>query len=515
MYVQFMLVAKSNYIRKLIKESEDIEENELTRIDLSDIPGGSGTFEKAAKFCYGVKFDITAQNVAVLRCAAEFLQMTEGNNLALKTEDYLSHVAFFTLTGAITVLRSCRNLLPLAEELNIVKRCVEAVSAKACSEANFPSRSPANWWTEELAVLDVDLFGKVIAAMKNRGAKPKTLAATLIAYAERSLSTDRIRLSNPIDLASDHQTNPRKLLESVVDLFPSDKTAFPANFVCCLLRCAIYLRASNYCRSELEKRIAAVLELATVDDLLVLSFAYDGDRLSDLETVRRIVSAFIENEKHAAVFSAADDNCSVALRRVTKTVDAYLAEIASFNDLTISKFNGIATLIPKFAREIDDDLYRAVDIYLKAHQKLDEIEREKVCSVMDPLKLSYEARVHASQNKRLPVQIVLHALYYDQLRLRSEEEEEQRVAAAEADVSLVKENEELRTELMRMKMYVTDLEKNVQETTSSSRKASFLSSVSRRLGKINPFRNGSKDTAQLYDGPVELARPRRRRFSMS
>ncbi|XP_015949201.1 root phototropism protein 2 [Arachis duranensis] len=520
---KFMLVAKSNYIRKLIKESEEIEENELTRIDLSGIPGGSGTFEKAAKFCYGVKFDITAQNVAALRCAAEFLQMTEGNNLAGKTEDYLSHVAFFTLTGAITVLRSCRNLLPLADELNIVKRCVEAVSAKACSEANFPSRSPANWWTEDLAVLDVDFFGKVIAAMKNRGAKPKTLAAALIAYAERSLSTDRIRLLNPSDSDSDHRTNPRKLLESVVDLFPSDKTAFPASFVCCLLRCAIYVRASNYCRSELEKRIAAVLELATVDDILVLSFAYDGDRLSDLETVRKIVSAFIENEKHAAVISAADDNCSVALRRVTKTVDAYLAEIASFNDLTISKFNAIATLIPKFAREIDDDLYRAVDIYLKAHSKLDEIEREKLCSVMDPLKLSYEARVHASQNKRLPVQMVLHALYYDQLRLRSEEEEEHRAAAAAAaavDVSLVKENEELRTELMRMKMYVTDLEKNALETTSSSsstmkKKATFLSSVSRRLGKMNPFRNGSKDTTQLDDGPVDFNRPRRRRFSVS
>ncbi|MBD4019029.1 hypothetical protein GUI04_08345, partial [Xanthomonas citri pv. citri] len=85
-----------------------------------------------------------------------------------------------------------------------------------------------------------------------------------------------------------------------------------------------------------------------------------------------------------------------------KTIDAYLGEIAMVPELTISKFNGIANLVPKNARKFDDDLYRAIDIYLKAHPTLDEIEREKVCSAMDPLKLSYEARVHASQNKRLP-----------------------------------------------------------------------------------------------------------------
>lgn len=182
--VQFMLVAKSNYIRKLIMESD---ESELTRIDLSDIPGGPAIFEKAAKFCYGFNFEITVHNVAALRCAAEFLQMTDQfcpNNLASRTEDFLSQVALFTLSGAVTVLKSCRHLLPFADDLNIVKRCVEAVSAKACSEANFPSRSSPNWWTVELAVLDVDFFGKVIAAMKQRGGKSLTLASALITYTE-------------------------------------------------------------------------------------------------------------------------------------------------------------------------------------------------------------------------------------------------------------------------------------------------------------------------------------------
>ncbi|GJU98227.1 root phototropism protein 2 [Tanacetum coccineum] len=73
-----------------------------------------------------------------------------------------------------------------------------------------------------------------------------------------------------------------------------------------------------------------------------------------------------------------------------------------YNELCISKFNGVANLVPKYARKFDDDLCRAINIFLKAHPNLAEIDREKDCSAMDPFKLSYEARVHASQNKRLP-----------------------------------------------------------------------------------------------------------------
>ena len=367
-----MLVAKSNYIRKLILESN---ESELTRIDLSDMPGGPAIFEKTAKFCYGVNFEITVNNVAVLRCAAEFLEMTDQfceNNLAGRTEEFLTKVAFFTLTGAVTVLKSCRNLLPYADDINIVKRCVEAVSAKACSEANFPSCSPPNWWTEELAVLDMDFFTRVIAAMKQRGAKTLTVATALITYAERALrdlvrdhTGNGIRSSDSGD--SDSRSKQRKLLESIVDLFPAEKGAFPIHFLCCILRCAIHLRASTACKTELEKRISSTFEHVTVDDLLVLSFTYDGERLFDLESVRRIISGFAENQRSNGVFTTGDSKepCSSAMQRVAKTVDAYLGEIAEHGDLSISKFNGIAVLIPKSARKVDDDLYRAVDIYLK------------------------------------------------------------------------------------------------------------------------------------------------------
>lgn len=154
---------------------------------------------------------------------------------------------------------------------------------------------------------------------------------------------------------------------------------------------------------------------------------------------------------------------------------------------------------------------------------------------MDPLKLSYEARVHASQNKRLPVQIVLHALYYDQLKLRSGNGADDHRNAApdaiatrnqlQADVSLAKENEALRSELLKMKMYISDMQSNKQSAGTCSksaaagtttRKPTFFSSMSKTLGKLNPFKNGSKDTSHIDDSAgVDVTKPRRRRFSIS
>ncbi|KAL7124656.1 hypothetical protein ABFS83_14G063300 [Erythranthe nasuta] len=545
---KFMLVAKSNLIRKLILDSKEAD---LTRINLSGIPGGAEIFEKSAKFCYGVNFEITVHNVAALRCAAEYLQMTDvycDNNLAGRTEDFLSQVALTSLSGALVVLKSCEDLLPMADDLRIVQKCVEIASAKACVEANFPSRSPPNWWTEELTILEINFFSKIITSMKTRGAKGLTLASAIITYTERSLrdlvrdhsggNGNRIRSTEYSD--TDLRSRQRGLLESIVSLLPPEKSAFPVNFLCCLLRTAIFLKADAKCKTELEKRVSAILEHATVDDLLVLSFTYDGERLFDLESVRKIISGFAEKEKNVAVFNAGDlkEVCSTAMQRIAKTVDAYLGEIATYGELSISKFNGIANLVPKAARKVDDDLYRAIDIYLKAHPNLDEIEREKVCSVMDPLKLSYEARVHASQNKRLPVQIVLHALYYDQLMLRSgADEDDQKTPDAgstrnqlQADVSLAKENEALRTELLKMKMYIQDIQRpqgttskavststsaNASASASTSRKPKFFSSMSKTLGKLNPFKHGSKDTLNLDEGMPDLTKPRRRRFSIS
>jgi hypothetical protein len=104
-------------------------------MELPDIPGGSEAFDLAAKFCYGIDFDITVRNVAFLRCAAEYLEMTEDyseKNLVFLTETFLNEVVFQSLADSLAVLHNCESLLPAAEDLQIVSRCIDAAAAKAC-----------------------------------------------------------------------------------------------------------------------------------------------------------------------------------------------------------------------------------------------------------------------------------------------------------------------------------------------------------------------------------------------
>lgn len=49
---------------------------------------------------------------------------------------------------------------------------------------------------------------------------------------------------------------------------------------------------------------------------------------------------------------------------VGKLVDGCLAEVGTDANLKPSKFQTIAAPVPNYARAIDDDLYRAIDIYL-------------------------------------------------------------------------------------------------------------------------------------------------------
>ncbi|GFY99485.1 phototropic-responsive NPH3 family protein [Actinidia rufa] len=560
---KFMLVAKSNYLRKLIIDSK---EPDLSRINLSDMPGGPESFEKAAKFCYGVNFEITVHNIAALRCAAEYLQMTDKYsdvNLTSRTEEFLSQVALTSLTAAAIVLKSCEDLLPMAEELKIVQRCVDVASTKnfVNSEKIVSLSHDHQIWIEDSLKVAIIHFSTGL----QRGPLSEYITAELVDggaihpqhsllredhrrheiarckspnHRERDSHLRRDMAPRPSprsfgnwqdlvrSIRSRREIRPARPLESIVKLLPSDMAALPIGFLCCLLRTAIFLRASNSTKHELERRVSALLEHVTVDDLLVVSFTYDGERLFDLESARRIVAGFVEKERNVAGFNATDfsEGCSAAMVRVAKTVDAYLGEVATCCELSIAKFNGIANLVPKEARKVEDDLYRALDIFLKAHPSLDEIEREKACSVMNPLKLSYEARVHASKNKRLPLQIVLHALYYDQLKIRSNTKKDHNVKEVvttrrqvQADMSLIRENEALRKELTKMKMMASDVPKKQGSSSNkviTVRRPTLFSTMSKTLGKLNPFKHGSKDTSNIED-IVDIAKPRRRRFSIS
>lgn len=116
---------------------------EISVIKLSGIPGGAKAFELVAKFCYGIKLEITPSNVICLRCASEHLQMTEAygeGNLVHQTEVFLNQVVLRSWKDSIKALQACEDLLPCAEELNMVKRCIESLVVKACTDPHLFGR---------------------------------------------------------------------------------------------------------------------------------------------------------------------------------------------------------------------------------------------------------------------------------------------------------------------------------------------------------------------------------------
>lgn len=432
---------------------EEEEEDQQYCISLPDFPGGSESFETAAKFCYGVKIELSALNVAPLRCAGEYLEMTEEyseDNLISKTERFLSQTVLKSIKDSIRTLNSCKNILPLAETLGIVQRCIDAVAVRA--SATDPSlfgwpvndHGPGNGietstrhkgaskgggmdsWFEELGQLSLPLFKRLISAMKGRDLSSEVIESCLMYYAKKHIPgiSRSSRKTSSSSIPSGNEQ--RELLETISTNLPeetSSKTSTAARILFGLLRTANILNASEAARATLERKIGSQLEQATLDDLLIPSYSYLNETLYDVACVERILGYFLNGleERLTARNQDEEDNISVrstALMLVGKLIDGYLSEIASDNNLLPEKFCELAVALPDQARLFDDGLYRAVDVYLKAHPWISEAEREQICGVMDCQKLTLEACTHAAQNERLPLRAVVQVLFFEQLQLR-------------------------------------------------------------------------------------------------
>lgn len=393
--MQFPLVSRSGRIRKLVAEHRD---SDISRIELLNLPGGAETFELAAKFCYGINFEITSANVAQLCCVSDYLEMIEDfskDNLGSRAEEYIDCIVCKNLEMCVEVLQQCENLLPLADELKIVSRCIDAIASKACAEQiassfsrleysssgrlhmNRHTKCEGDWWIEDLSVLRFDLYQRVMTAMKCRGVRPESIGASLMNYAQKEL-TKKSSLWNPtsqtkVDLVSVPSGHERQVVETVISLLPVEKLAVPINFLFGLLRSAVMLDCTVASRLDLERRIASQLDIAALDDLLIPSFRHAGDTLFDVDTVHRILVNFAQQDDSedemddASVFESDSPHSpsQTALFKVAKLVDNYLAEIAPDANLKLAKFMVIAETLPAHARTVHDGLYRAIDIYLK------------------------------------------------------------------------------------------------------------------------------------------------------
>ncbi|XP_044954638.1 coleoptile phototropism protein 1 [Hordeum vulgare subsp. vulgare] len=523
---KYPMISRSGKMGRVIYECASAAVDQDAAVaELDELPGGADSFELAARFCYGMAVDLTASNISGLRCAAEYLEMTEDleeGNLIFKTEAFLSYVVLSSWRDSIVVLKSCEGLSPWAENLQIVRRCSESIAWKACanprgvrwaytgatggrpprsgagtasprwnnvggggggSKESSPGRQPvppADWWFEDVSVLRIDHFVRVVTAIKVKGMRFDLIGAAITHYASKWLPGLTKDAPHAVGGGVDEQwaqvsaagglhmiiagpggkddvatsapaREQRMVVESLISIIPPQRDSVSCGFLLRLLRLAIMLKAAPALVTELEKRVGMQLEQAALPDLLIPSVGR-ADTAYDVDLVQRLVEHFLVQEQteqvsyspgrgeaHAqpereyygsaagarmppasAAAAASSSSASLGLNakaRVARLLDSYLSEVSRDRNLSLTKFQVLAESLPESARTCDDGLYRAVDSYLKAHPALTEHERKRLCRVMDCQKLSFDACMHAAQNERLPLRVVVQVLFSEQVKI--------------------------------------------------------------------------------------------------
>ncbi|KAI3677133.1 hypothetical protein L1987_86754 [Smallanthus sonchifolius] len=453
---KFPLITRSGLLRKLIGDLSN-EDEHVCIVHLDEIPGGSKTFELIARFCYDIKTQLTAHNVISLRCAAECLEMTDeygDENLITLTENFLIEV-LATWADTMKALESCEQLLHDAEELFLISRCITSLARKACmgfnekvptstiwngittttTITNKPLTTYDDWWHKDISFLGLNLYKRVIRAIASRGMKPETIAGSLVGYLKRYIPLLNRELgfndANCYKTVSPYEADQRNLFEDIVELFPNRKGIIATTFLVRLLRTAIILHVSPACQENLEKRVGAQLDSAVLEDVLVPNQGFNTlETLYDIDCFQRILEYFLSlDQASSAVCSpciveeGSEGGCGAhsleAMTSVANLVDMFLADVAADVNLKLLKFQSLAASVPDYARPSSDGIYRAIDIYFKAHPWLPDCEREQMCRLMNVQKLSQEASTHAARNERLPMRVIVQVIFFEQLRIRT------------------------------------------------------------------------------------------------
>ncbi|CAL8164071.1 unnamed protein product [Prunus armeniaca] len=554
---KYPLISKCGYIGGL--EFQPSISNFGYDLKLESFPGGSETFEIILKFCYGLPMDLNPNNIAPLRCASEFLEMTEDlqdGNLISKTEAFLTFVVLSSWKDTITVLKSCETLSPWAENLQIVRRCCNSIAWKT-SRVNIIGDTDCQegWWFNEVATFRIDHFMRIITAIKAKSTRPEVIGKCILHYAERWLPGMDVEFEGlrgygfgKNDLQFSvlsrckeeggyvHSKEQKAIIESLVSVLPPKNEAVSCKFLLRMLKMAMLYSASPALISELEKRVGMMLEDANVNDLLIPS-CNNADQgklvntvhlknaqctMHDTEVVQRIVEYFLMHEQQGQQQKTARIN-------VSKLLDNYLAEIAEDPNLSITKFQILAELLPENARTCDDGLYRAIDTYLKTHPSLPEHDRRRLCRIMNCDKLSLDACMHAAQNDRLPMRTIVQVLFSEQVKMRTamqekesqsgnNSEQEGNYSSTDAEIKNLKaELEDVKIKMAELQSDYSELQQEYERIGSKQKNVSGWSLGWRKIKNSFHAKVEGNETGEGQQRPNPAGRrpPSRRRSSMS
>ncbi|ESW19568.1 hypothetical protein PHAVU_006G136000 [Phaseolus vulgaris] len=427
------LLPKCGLLQRLCSDSSD---SENVPLELHDMPGGADAFELCAKFCYGVSINISAHNFVPSLCAAKLLQMNESlekGNFVGKLEAFFSSCILEGWKDSIAALQATDKLPEWSENLGITRKCIDSIIEKILTPPPQVQWSytytrpgytrkqhhsvPKDWWTEDVSDLNIDLFRCIIMAIRSTYVLPSQLIGeALHVYACKWLP-GITKLKNSLGSAAiteESKASNRKILEAIVSMIPADRGSVSAGFLLRLLSISSPLGVSPVTKTELVKRASIQFEEATVSDLLYPSTSSLDQKFYDTELVLAVLESFLKFWKR--IYPGAVDNRHLlkSIRNVGKLIDSYLQVVARDDNMPVSKFVSLAETVPAIGRLEHDDLYQAINIYLKVHPDLSKADKKRLCGILECQRLTPEVRAHAVKNEFLPLRTVVQLLYFEQ-----------------------------------------------------------------------------------------------------
>lgn len=432
---KFPLLLKCGLLQRLSSDTDN--GGTPTPVTLHDFPGGEEAFELCAKFCYGITISLSAHNFLPAISAARFLRMTESvakGNLVMKLESFFEACILHGWKDSIVTLQSAGRLPAWSENPRIVRPCIDAVVEKILTHPSKVNWSftytrpgynqkqhrsvPKDWWTEDVSELDLDLFRSIISVVRSsKKLQPQLIGEALHVYSCKHLPDPSKPFAAAESSASTEETltKHRRVLESIVSMIPSDHGSVSGRFLLKLLKVANQVGASPSTKAELVRRSGRQLEEATAEDLLFPSPTNPSS--FDIGIVEAILENFLAQQRRQLGHEERE-RMAGAMARVAKVFDSCLQAIAHDPRLSVTKLIELAESLPEIARQDHDELYHAIDTYLKEHLELSKEERKRLCRVIDCRKLSADARSDAIANDRLPLRTIVQLLFVEQEKVR-------------------------------------------------------------------------------------------------
>ncbi|KAK9941894.1 hypothetical protein M0R45_007586 [Rubus argutus] len=312
--------------------------------------------------------------VALLRLRyvpTEYLGMHESiekGNLIYKIDVFLNSSIFRSWKDSIIVLQTTKSLLPISEELKLVSQCIDSIATKAC-------------------VMFQKLTGPIPITGRNSQRKMGVSQIGMVSETVKFQRIGGLRNYKVVRFQQRYDDPGWRYGKASID------SGCNCMAFACGERQRLFRRRAIYDVSAVQKIVEEFLR---------------KDRNAEIQSIEE--GHEIQEEIRPGILSDASK------LMVAKLIDGYLAEISKDPNLPLSKFVDLAEMVSGFSRPAHDGIYRAIDMFLKEHPGISKSERKRICKLMDCKKLSVDACMHAVQNERLPLRVVVQVLFFEQVR---------------------------------------------------------------------------------------------------